>query len=69
MGKRKKQAAPKIKETPAALPSHAYGTFHEAWANVRELRKYAQQDGTVRTGLSHEDRSKAMQLIEEYRNG
>jgi hypothetical protein len=46
-----------------------HGTFFEAWAKVKELRKWCTREGTPRLGLNQEGIEKANKLIEEYKHG
>jgi len=58
-------------EKPAPKPAarENYGSFYEAWVQVKELRQYTQRNGQPRLGLEGEGLATAMALIKEYANG
>ena len=58
-------------EKPAPKPAarENYGSFYEAWVQVKELRQYTQRNGQPRIGLDSDGLAKAKALISEYTNG
>jgi hypothetical protein len=61
--------APKPKPSPKPKERKRYGSFYEAWANVKELRECCQRHGSPRLGLKGDELQRAHRLIKEYQNG